>query len=222
MGLLRYKERVDTRFDKWRDLRFSEKEEQILEAFLDVAMKEGIDNITLQKVAKQAKTPYATVHYYFGKSEFSLLENALVYVGMASEKFIERAMSEILGKTKENTVEAYISAKFIWNEKFPKYASLWSYFMYQATRDKEYLQIHSVFWKDNIARMKTFLLLEVGKGTYKNLKDIDTLADQIYQVIMGAMIVSMSASSGSKSVKERKETTFEITRALIAANSKDR
>lgn len=211
---------MNKRFETWKKTRFSEKEEQILEGFLDVAIKEGVENVTLQKVAHQAKTPYATVHYYFGKSEFSLLENALIYVGIASEKFIEETMSELLKKSNENTVEAYITAKFIWNEKFPKYASLWCYFIYQATRDKESLALHAEFMESNTARMKTFLLLEMGKGTYTKLKNVEALADKIYQAIMGAMILGMSTSRTPKSLKERKEATFDIVQTLIDKHSK--
>lgn len=203
------------RLQNWKELRFSDKESEILEAYLDVALKAGVENVTLQKVAKQAKMPYATIHYYFGKSDLSLLEHALIYVGVASEKFIEQTMAAILLKSQENAVEAYISAKFLWNEKFPKYASLWCYFIYQSTRDAEYRKLSAQFFKENSVRMRTLLLLEVGKGTYPSIKRVDELSDKIYQSILGGMFLSMSAALTPKELRERKEATLTLVRTLL-------
>lgn len=211
---------MSNRLENWKSVAFSEKEQHILEAYLDVALKAGVESVTLQKVAKQAKMPYATIHYYFGKSERSLLENALIYVGTASEKFIEQTVANQMFKTQENSVEAYIAAKFLWNEKFPKYASLWCYFIYQTTRDDQYRRLHSVFFKENTVRMRTLLLLEVGKGTYSALRKIDDLSDKIYQTIMGAMFLSMSAAISPKDLKDRKQATLDTVRLLIEKHSK--
>ncbi len=200
----------------WKEIKFNEKEARLMEAYVEVAYKEGVENVTLQKVADHAKTAYATVHYYFGQSDLSMIEKALIYVGGASEKYIEQQMNSFLMKGDTNSVRAYLDAKFDWNEKYPKYASIWCYFTYQSSRDKEYRELNAAFFDSNKQRMKTLLLLESGKGTYPQLKNVDVLADRIYQVILGAMFLSMSAVISLKEMGRRKQTTLEMIEMLIA------
>jgi len=211
---------MDSRLKELKTVSFSEKEQHILEAYLEVALAEGIESVTLQKVAKQAKVAYATVHYYFGKSRLSILESALVYVGIASEKYIDQSMQTALLRSDQSSLAAYVNAKFEWNDKFPEYARLWCYFIYQCSRDADYRKLHAEFFDENTHRVQTFLLLEMGKGRYPALRDLPELAAKLYQVIMGAMILTMSASTSPKALKERKRLTLETVETVIEAHEK--
>ncbi len=191
------------------------REAEILEAYLKVALEEGVDGVTLQKVASRAGVAYSTVHYYFGDAGHSLVDTALQYVGKASEEFMERRLAPALAATDNNALRAYVDAKFEWNKKFPTYASMLCYFLYQATRDKPARQLSSRLYQVSLQKMQAMILQEIGKGNIPPLKDVEIASAKVQTILSGALMADATVDGPREgSVKKLAlETIDDVFRA---------
>ncbi len=167
---------------------YSAKEGSILEAYLEVAAKEGVERVTLQKVAKAANVPYSSVHYYFGSEDRDILHMALCYVAAASEQFMADRIHAASLNPKVNGLKAYIDAKFEWGRKFPTYASIFCYFIYQAGRDAKFRIWNTQLRHAGHAQLRSLILQEIGKGRYTATKYLDELIDSMQLMLAGGIL----------------------------------
>lgn len=89
---------------------------ELIEAAIGLIASEGIEEITLEKLARARKLQRAHVAYYF-KSRTHLLEAVIVEVLARSGEFIEAATRESLGRkplTWEHELAAYCDAQERW------------------------------------------------------------------------------------------------------------
>lgn len=163
----------------------------ILEAYLVVAHGEGVENVTLQKVAKQAKMAYGTVHYHFGGENVDLLASALSYVAEVCETFVEEALTPAMTEPKRNALKAYVEAKLGWQAKFPTHASMLCYFIYQASRDAKYRAVSAEMHGCGVSKIKGILLAEFGKGHYPPAKDLDERAESVLLILAGGQLAAL-------------------------------
>ncbi len=160
----------------------------ILEAYLVVAQREGVENITLQKVAKAAKMAYGTVHYHFGGENVDLLPSALSYVAEVCETFVEEALAPAMVEPKKNALKAYVEAKLGWQAKYPTHASMLCYFIYQASRDAKYQAVSAEMHDCGLRKIKGILLAEFGKGHYPAAKDLEDQAESVFLILAGGQL----------------------------------
>ncbi len=173
---------------------FKPKEEELLEAFLDVAAREGVEQVTLQKVALEAQTAASTVHYYFGNSPTALINRALSFVFHRASLFMEEAINPHRSKVDSNSLHAYIDAKITWHKKYRSHASIWTYFFYRSTCSKEFQAISDAIWEQSLEGLRTLIILEIGKGHYPQRRNIDLIAKKIQQLLLGGFFLDMTVN----------------------------
>ena len=71
---------------------FGIQEVQILEAFLAFCFNHGVEEVTQQKIAAEAKVALATLQYYFGKGKPGLTESALRHVATVGQDATARGL----------------------------------------------------------------------------------------------------------------------------------
>jgi len=176
----------------------SETQVAILEAYLFCCQAEGVEKVTLQKVAKQAKAAYGTVHYHFGGENVDLLCSALEYVAEVCERYVEEKLQPALSDPKKNALRTYVEAKLAWQEKHPAHASMLCYFIYQASRDPSSQAMSCMAHQHATGRMKAILLAEAGKGRYPGVVTrLDELAESLLLIIGGGQLGALGKSGAA-------------------------
>lgn len=189
---------------------FKPKEIKVLEAFLQVTQEQGIEAVTLQKVADKAGMAYSSVHYYFGKPERNLIDSAFNYVVNNSVNYIQNELGPHTLDPKINSLKILIEKKFEWNEKFPIYASIWTYFLYLTQRDPKYKAMNDEINAMMASKIQTVLIQEIGKGRYPIMKKLDVLVAQIQQVLFGGQMLTINTNG-----KNRLRLTWKMVENLI-------
>jgi AcrR family transcriptional regulator len=152
-----------------------------------------VENVALQKVASRAGVAYSTVHYYFGNTDQGLIDKALGYVAKASEEFMNKKMAPAIAAIDKNALNIYIEAKFEWNNKFPTYASMLCYFLYQTTRDKAARKLSLMLHQETLKKIQTLVLQEIGKGHILPVMNIEVACTKIQTVLSGALLTDATA-----------------------------
>lgn len=190
------------------------KTDAILESYLVCAQREGVEHVTLQKVADEAGLAYGTVHYHFGKDERGLLGAALEYVGAASARYMDEELAPAGLGGKADGVKAYVDAKFAWSQKFPTYASMLCYFIYQSSRDKAAAALTERLQSDQAATIATLVLQEIGKGRYPMRADVRETAERIQLTLGGGQLAALGQTAARQA--HWKKLTWEMIASLLA------
>ena len=186
----------------------------ILESYLLVAQREGVSNVTLQKVAKQAKIAYGTVHYHFGGENVDLLAAALCYVAEVCETFVEAALAPALVEPKKNALRIYVEAKLAWQARYPAHASMLCYVIYQASREPKHQALGAKMHAGAVSKIKGILLAEFGKGHYAPSKFLEDLAEEVFLILSGGQLVALGRPPAQ--VREVLARTWRLVEARLA------
>lgn len=197
-----------------------EREAQLLEAFLTIASKIGIERVTLQKVADAAGVSFATVQAHFGGSPGKLTEKAVAYVGAEAQRYIAAALGEALLDPKSNLLEVYIRETFEWSRKKRPHSSFWVYYYYLCAGGSAFRGPNQKILELARGRVRSLLVDAIGKGQLpQGMKDLDALAVKIHTALAGGVVVAL-AEPARDAFKRQMELTLATARDLVAAHAR--
>lgn len=165
--------------------------EKLIEAYLALAMKEGLENVTYQKVATKAKVAFGTVRYHFADTDLDLLQSAVVFVAQKGQLFIERYLEKQRREVDFDPVKSYIEGTFEWIGKHRKHASFLVLFYYTATTDRKMAISNERFLSTALTRIKSLALEGAALGIYASIPN-DSQIVAIHSAIVGGCIMAMS------------------------------
>lgn len=173
----------------------------ILQAVIEILAKQGVDELSFDKVGRAAKMARSHVVYYFPTRE-SMIEAALRYVAFAAQENIVRHMPDT-GQW-EDLLTGYIEGCFRWVKDHPDHATLFFLMYYQGAVKTGYSrEIHSAARDHGAKRIAHILKLAAPwdpKALQKTSKGIQAL-------ITGNILDALSTDRSRELNARQKETT---------------
>ena len=165
---------------------------QLVEAYLDLIQQEGIEQVTLQKVADRAGVAFGTVRYNFVREgQPDLMSASTLHVVSLGYEAIESRLQVDRLKKNFNPLHSYVSAMFDWSERSRKEASYLLYFYYRCgTRNTLALSNETLL---ATARQRILRLMSeaVGLECYARLPQKPELsAGHIHALLLGALVIA--------------------------------
>ena len=170
----------------------------IIENFLQLAHEEGVHMVTLQKVSKKAGLAYSSVHYYFGNSQDELLQASFEYANNKSNIYMQGIMQKSFSDLKSNAFHNFIRAKFDWSKQFPSFASLLGFFTYLCTRGGKERVLNNQIELQSQDFLRSCLLYEIGKGTYRRPKNLDNVLKNIHRILAAEFTFNLTMGKKTK------------------------
>ncbi|OFZ17200.1 MAG: hypothetical protein A2X86_01750 [Bdellovibrionales bacterium GWA2_49_15] len=172
-------------------IQLNEKQGQILEAYLKLSERLGVEQITMQKVAKAAKVSLGIVHYHFnGKSGPSLMDAAIRYVDQESIRFINFELEKLNLSNKFSGVDDYIKILFLWIKSKTHHSKFYLYHYYHASVHRSHDELARFYITLMLKRLTSLLYLGIGRGFYPKLVKVEELARDLHAQITGALILT--------------------------------
>lgn len=170
---------------------FTSKQIDILEAYLELGLKQGVAAITLQKMAQHLKLSLGTIHYHFGgKKNHGLLDSALIYVSQESFKYISFEIEQNVDSKNFKAVATYINILFSWAQLKQHHALFWIYYFYLSTYDERSRRFNQAYLDMVHQRLRAMVMLGQKKGIYPKGNIRQALIDQIFSQIMGCLLLA--------------------------------
>lgn len=160
----------------------------ILEAYYKCALREGVANVTLEKVAKESKLAFGTVRYHFSKPETSLHIAAAEDVVIKFQNFIQEQLDsfeENPKRSKDSILLHYARVNLDWIKLHPAYGSYFCYLVYEGSRDGKQM---SFFLKRGLDRILTILHKDFERNLITRDKVNRSNAHQVQALILGSAI----------------------------------
>lgn len=187
---------------------------RILEAYLEVCLKEGVAAATLQKIAKRSKLAIGTLQYHFGSGgETTIEEAALRYVVKGSQEFVEARMAKARASRDFRVLETYAAATLEWAAEKPAQVSYSVHAFYLGSVSAPLSPAVRELMEGARSRVLGFVFEDFGRGVYPAARPSPELALTLHTLILGATIVVSMNNADAKKVK----LIIEQTRAGIAA-----
>lgn len=196
----------------------SEKRQHIIESFLNLAMKIGVENITLEKIAKEAKVAFGTVRYHFSPNQMSLTDSAVLYVVKSGQNYVNELISQERMKAEFNGVHAYIRANFDWVQKRKAHASFLLHYYYLCVTQVKVVIRNNLLLDSTRVRIRGLVHESIGSGVYSSVQHVDELVLQIHSIVMGSVIIAGTEGS-EKSYQMQCEIAIDaVTRIMKSAH----
>lgn len=196
---------------------FSSKQIDILEAYLELGLKQGVSGITLQKMAQHLKLSLGTIHYHFGgKKNHGLLDSALIYVSQESFKYISFNIEQEEKNSNFNGVETYIQILFEWAQLKQHHALFWIYYFYLATYDTRSRNFNHAYLDMVHQRLRAMIVLGQKKGFYNKFTLRQNFIDQLFNVIMGSLLIA-SQEPVKDNFNKQEKVAIDACNTLIKA-----
>ena len=187
---------------------------QILKAYFEICNEEGIESVTLQKVADRSHVALTSVRYHFQLKGLSLSQVALQYVSDTTYEWIHSGLQKAREAANFNPVLAYIQGQFDWIEQQPLEASFLVYYYYLCTT-KTPVSIEN---KDlvEIAQKRILGLIHEGMGLklYAVAGDPVALSRVIHMLVMGCGII-IATCRNSEFARQQKDSCLKFVSRLL-------
>lgn len=196
---------------------FTSKQIDILEAYLELGLKQGVAGITLQKMAQHLKLSLGTVHYHFGgKKNHGLLDSAMIYVSQESFKYISFSIEQAEKDSNFNAVGTYISIFFEWIQLKQHHALFWIYYFYLCTYDERSRRFNQAYLEMVHQRLRAMVTMGQKKGFYPKFSVRQGLIDQMFNQIMGSLLLA-SQNPTKENFAHHEKVATEACNTMIKA-----
>jgi AcrR family transcriptional regulator len=190
------------------NISFTSKQIDILEAYLELGLKQGVAGITLQKMAQHLKLSLGTIHYHFGgKKNHGLLDSALIYVSQESFKYVSFSIEQQEQDKNFNGVATYIRTLFEWAQLKQHHALFWIYYFYLCTYDERSRRFNQAYLDMVHQRLRSMIIHGQKKGIYPKFTVRQSLIDQLFSQIMGCLLLSTHEPSKESFARQEKVAT---------------
>lgn len=196
-------------------------------AFVTIASEKGVDQITLEAVAKKARVPFSTAHYQLRTMGLSIIEFGLRSVGTHGQEFtrnyLERRAREAPA---ENPLEQYLEGTFAWFKEFRPYANIWLFQYHAIAVNPQLRAIHQTFLDTAIVRIEKLIFESVGKGFYPEWSRRETkipvseVAIAVHSILMGGTTRALVSTRGSPEIGDPGDFHLRVTLRAVAAMMK--
>jgi AcrR family transcriptional regulator len=191
---------------------------KILEAAIRLIRKIGVENITLQKVAKEARVSYYAVYYHFKDKGDELTHAAIEYVGKEAQKFISAKLETAAQDPDADLIAAYIRSNIEWSCERPEHASCWLYYYYICSSHPKLRGVNSATMEVARQRIERLINESVGRQHMAKPRDAKRLAFQIHSHVVGAFVTTQ-IDNDPNVVSRVIELEIDAVRKLIAAEA---
>lgn len=161
---------------------------RILEAYYNCAYRDGVANVTLEKVAKESKLAFGTVRYHFARPDTSLHIAASEDVVLKFQKFIQSQLDSFEQnpkKNKDSLLLQYARINLDWIHEHPAYGSYFCYLVYEGSRDGKQM---SFFLKRGLDRILTILHKDFERKKIPSQLINRTVAQQVQALVIGSAL----------------------------------
>lgn len=188
--------------------------ETLLNGFIILIHDIGAHQVTLQKVAKKAKVPFSTAHYYYGGDWDRIFSDAVQVVGERLQTFTT-AYIQSHSNVKSNPIELYVNASFQWILENKYDPSLWLFNFYFSSLKPDFAVRQDEFVEQARKRVLGLLFEAKGKGFYPKLKVTQDAAVLAHTLVHGFAIQAVVQNHDAKKVNAiRKQAIEQINQAL--------
>lgn len=185
------------------------KRASILQAVVSILAKEGVDELTFEKIGKRVQMARSHVVYYFPNRE-ELVVAAIRFAAMSADSTIRRHMED--RSEWRDLLRGYIEGNFIWIKENPSHATVYALLYYLSTFKPEYRKLHSEIRKVGANRIESILM----EGPMKSRKrELATLVKAIQGIITGNLVDVMSTDQLPQ-LEQRKSETVRSVENLVA------
>lgn len=172
---------------------FAPTEVTILEAYLRLCARRGVENVTLSELAKESAVAFGTVHYHFGgKKRDELPLCAAVHVARIAQEFTTRLIDQSSQREPYDPLGSYIRANFAWARHHETHASFWIHQHYLTSIRSKLREINGTVLSRARKRIEGILFEAAGRGKLPPLKDVEMRALQIHSLMMGSMVLAIT------------------------------
>jgi len=197
-------------------VKLSSKQIHILETYLRLAAQIGVEEVTLQKLATQAKVALGSVHYHFSAKKRELIDTAIRYVDQESVRFINYQLEERAASPDFKGIEEYINTLFDWIKHFPHHAQFYIFFFYHSSVNSQYIELNRTYIDLMKSRIAGLIYLSAGRGIYPAFKNVEQLAEEIHSQVYGALVL-FSFDARPDRWEHYKSLAIRITEHLISS-----
>lgn len=181
----------------------------IVRAAIRCYAQAGLDGVTYDVIAKEAKVTRPLVQRYFpARGDLFLL--MVKYIRANFQHLAIQALRQELSPEKQ--LDAYVRSTFDWVRDYFDHMAVWLYFFYRAAVDEEYKEIHSDLVSMGFERIKA-IIREGKKRKLFRCTDVSTSAKFIQVNITGAL-VALTTEKGPYNLKEMRERTVKMCSEL--------
>lgn len=191
----------------------------ILRAFLHVCQEDGIETVTIQKIADHSRVALTSVRYHFQMQGLSLSQVALNFVADKNFDFIDKYLTEARNKKNFDPVKAYIESQFNWLEEEKLEASFLFYYFYMCTTKLQLTVSNKELLEIAQRRVLSLIHEGIGNGAYTVKADLADIAIQAYLIISGTCMV-VATSRDSEFASKQKKVCFDFVASLLNPNPK--
>lgn len=172
---------------------FAPTEVTILEAYLRLCARRGVENVTLAELAKESAVAFGTVHYHFGgKKRDELPLCAAIHVARTAQDFTTRLIDQSSQREPYDPLASYIRANFAWMRHHEAHASFWIHQHYLTSIRSKLREINGIVISRARKRIEGILFETAGRGRLPPLKNVEIHASQIHSLMMGSMVLGLT------------------------------
>lgn len=192
--------------------------QKILDAYFDICRHDGIESVTLQKLADRSGVALTTVRYHFQMQGVSLSQVATDYMSDKTYEYLDQGMLHAREGKNFDPVRAYIHVTFRWIEEQPVQASFLIYYYYLSSTQVEQRVTNKELIEIAHRRIQGLIHEGLGMKLYRHEGDTLKLSRQIHLIITGACMYAITARD-SEFIQTHKDLCLELTMKLLGAQN---
>jgi AcrR family transcriptional regulator len=167
-----------------------DKRQALIDAFIEIASKEGVARVTLQQSAKKAKIAFATAHHYFGNERANLLEESILSVAVEAQSFIEDWLRQDSDR-RVYPLRSYIAGTIEWIRKHPAHAAIWVYYYHVLAYDPKWRKGHAPVLESARERIRQLITESIGIGMLPGGTLREETPRQVHALIVGGTMLGV-------------------------------
>ncbi len=160
----------------------------LLEAAITCFSRKGLDQVTLEMIAREAGVTRNLLKHYFKDLE-DIRELSVKYIRLLFQRIAIDALAS--GEEADVMLARYVDACFYWVENFRVHALVWLAFLHRCSRDKKLRELNTLAGAVGEERIANLIRLGCEKGVFAPTTSEDA-AKVIQSLITGALIISVS------------------------------
>jgi AcrR family transcriptional regulator len=157
---------------------------KILEAAIETYADIGIDYISVEDIARKAKTSRPLIQHYF-PVKYDLFLFAMRFI---RAQFQDIAIAHVqTARNSKDRLTKYVESTFEWAEKKKSHTKSWAMFFYFCASEKDLRVEHTKMTQMGEQRLLALLTEGIRDGTFDEDSDLPFRAKTIQRIITGAL-----------------------------------
>lgn len=190
---------------------------QVINAYIELAHRIGVPNITLEKIAAEAGVAFGTVRYYFNSESTAIHDEAFKRVLERSYANIEIIFSQLRARKDFNPLHSYAEAMLKWVHDDRAAGCFLIYYYYlSASETPHEVSLTEIIEKARV-RVESLLLEAVGMGLYRRVPNTKDCAQIIHSTVVGHGFVALALKT-KKAFEQQTDLCIRNIDSLIESN----